>query len=307
MSFVQLRFAETAAYDVLCIGQTSIDTLETERGTWENLAGGPALYVATIGASLGLRTALVSRVGSDFDPDALKRISRLGVDIGGVRFMQGVSTRIRLVYNGPTLQQVTVSEGVNSGLQLDDIPSNYFSTKLVHLSPAPFGTVAAAAEKFRVRGIGVAFDPHADFNEIEFSRTARILKNVDLFFSNAEEARHISKQSDLNLGMKRLHDAGPTVVVVTKGEAGTVMTFDSTRMEASAVQPERLVNHIGAGDAFQAGFLAALLKGYSPKLCMLWGAASAASILGGTGLERLPTSQTIRKTLTQSGLLPEQH
>jgi nucleoside kinase len=299
--FKALQKLPEADFDLVCVGQTSIDTLETESGTWEGLPGGPALYVAVIASSLGLRTALVSRVGTDFDTKILDQARALGVNVNGVHMLRGNSTRIRLVYRGSALQRISVSEGVNSDLLLSDIPREFYRTKIAHLSPAPFAALVQTAEAFKKQASVVAFDPHADFNHIAFSKTAKILRNIDFFFSNVLEAQLLSKHKSLELAAERIRRAGPRIIVTTQGSAGAIISFNDSSIRVDAIRPERIVNYVGAGDAFQAGFLFGFLRGYSPASCGVLGAASAACILAGTGMENLPSPAKIQALLKQSG------
>jgi sugar/nucleoside kinase (ribokinase family) len=75
-----------------------------------------------------------------------------------------------------------------------------------------------------------------------------------------------------------------------------------------ALPPLELVDVVGAGDAFKAGFLAGLRQNLSLQSCGLLGAATASCVLEGVGLEVVPTLEMVRQTLNRNAaLLPEWH
>lgn len=79
--------------------------------------------------------------------------------------------------------------------------------------------------------------------------------------------------------LRRLHGLGAGVVVATLGEQGSV-AFDGKDFYTFGIDPVEVVNTVGAGDAFIAGFMAGVLRGESLEDCLNSGAKTASSILG---------------------------
>ena len=53
------------------------------------------------------------------------------------------------------------------------------------------------------------------------------------------------------------------VTVMTRGEAGALITVDGEEFEIPAAKPREVVDPTGAGDAFRAGFVLGMKKGLS--------------------------------------------
>ena len=114
----------------------------------------------------------------------------------------------------------------------------------------------------------------ADANAM--ARLSAILPYVDVFLPNNDEAaeltgsRHPWKQADA------FRAAGAHTVVITSGQRGAHLVSDNTRLHIGAYSTD-VVGSTGAGDAFNAGFIAALLENQDLPTCLRWGSALGAS------------------------------
>jgi fructoselysine 6-kinase len=77
--------------------------------------------------------------------------------------------------------------------------------------------------------------------------------------------------------MRWAHSRGPEVVVVTQGERGGAF-FDGTTITRVPAAPTRVVDTLGAGDAFIGGVLHGLLAGAHPHVFLARAAALAARV-----------------------------
>jgi sugar/nucleoside kinase (ribokinase family) len=102
------------------------------------------------------------------------------------------------------------------------------------------------------------------------------LPETDVFLPNTDEAAVITGSSDPCQQALRLREAGAHTVVITCGGAGTVAISGNARMRAAAHRVP-FVGGTGAGDAFDAGYIAGLLAGANAEQCVAWGAALGAS------------------------------
>ena len=114
----------------------------------------------------------------------------------------------------------------------------------------------------------------ADANAM--ARLSAILPYVDVFLPNNDEAaeltgcRHPWEQADA------FRAAGAHTVVITSGQRGAHLVSDNTRLHIGAYSTD-VVGSTGAGDAFDAGFIAALLEDQDLPTCLHWGSALGAS------------------------------
>ncbi len=75
---------------------------------------------------------------------------------------------------------------------------------------------------------------------------------------------------------------GPKAVIVTLGENGS-LAYDGTEFHKGDIEKCEVVDTMGAGDSFIAGFIVGILEGQSIDECMVTGAKSSAVTLGYSG------------------------
>ena len=104
------------------------------------------------------------------------------------------------------------------------------------------------------------------------------------------EAINITGLNEINKAADMLISEGFEIVAIKLGDKG-VMVLDNHLMEQiPAIQPEVIVDSIGAGDAFDAGFLQGLLEGRNIKYAGKMGVKAASMSLEGIGsTEKFPT------------------
>jgi len=282
---------------IVCLGQASIDTIRKGKRTVRGLLGGAALYCAAVAARLDAHAGICALVGSDFPPKFVEFIKTQGVDISGLHTRRGASTRITLVYRAQRLESVSVKLGVSRHLGPLDIPSYYRACRFFHVCPSPYRTQLRTTLAMKKRGAHVSFDPHADLNNAPFKSVARILSHVDTLFVNNSEALAITKTSSAEEAACKLLDAGPTFVIVTEGKQGARIFREGGIERIPAIRPNRVVDAVGAGDAFAAGFLSGLSKRFDLFEAAMVGAACASCIIEDFGMRKLPTLDTVNRVL----------
>ena len=125
------------------------------------------------------------------------------------------------------------------------------------------------------RGIPTAFDA----SESPLCETARIaLPHTSLFFFSDSN----SEDDALRDKLRALRSMGPELVIATRGGRGS-LAFDGTEFYTADVVPCPVVDTLGAGDSYIAGFLAAWLSRQPVPICMTAGAKNAAVTIGYTG------------------------
>ena len=103
-----------------------------------------------------------------------------------------------------------------------------------------------------------------------------LLRHVDIFLPNRREACMIAKTDNLEAALKELSGIVP-LVVVKLGAEGAIAIRKNERTESAALKVE-MVDPVGAGDSFDAGFLHAYLRGGSLKECINAGTPQAPSV-----------------------------
>jgi 2-dehydro-3-deoxygluconokinase len=227
-----------------------------------------------IGASRMGATALwAGRVGSDPVGDLiLRELAAEGVQVHAARDSSPTAIMLKECRTTELTKVHYWREGsAGSNLSESDVPEAAIRTAgIVHLT----GVTAAlsssarralwkAIEVARGHGVPVSFD--INFRSRLWSDTEAIpvlrdlVKHSDVLFAGEEEAALLSAESG-PAAMRELSGLGPTTVLLKRGAKGSSALVDGEVLEAP-VLPVRVVDPVGAGDAFAAGFLAATLQG----------------------------------------------
>jgi len=138
------------------------------------------------------------------------------------------------------------------------------------------------------QGLSVSLDPSWDETLIRDPALIDNCRGVDLFLPNAEEAAAIARTDDPDRALDVLSRQFPQVVL-KQGADGAVLarSGECHRLPAPRVD---VVDTTGAGDAFNAGFIHAWLKGRDPRSCLRAaieaGSLSVQAAGGATALQR---------------------
>ena len=107
----------------------------------------------------------------------------------------------------------------------------------------------------------------------------RLLELFDIYKSSLEELQLLTKTKTLRLGMKKIQDIGPKIVLVTKGNNGSTLLFEEHFYDIPIFVPRKIVDPTGAGDTFIGAFLAEYIEKKDPLWCALVGAAASSFIV----------------------------
>jgi ribokinase len=263
--------------------------------------GGSGAIVACGAARLGLEVAMVARVGDD----ELGRFTRsclreAGVGDEHVESVAEHATGISVGLVRDRDRAVLTVAGALTTLDPDALPDELLrSASHVHVaSPFLQPRLAAGAgrlvERARAGGATTSIDTGWDPAE-RWELPAAALEGADVLFPNAEEAVRLASgaPADARIAARALAAAGP-LVALKLGAEGAAAYARGESVEAPAPAVEA-VDTTGAGDSFDAGFLAAWLGG--EPLAAALGLANACGALstrapGGTAAQ--PTLEEAR-------------
>ncbi len=311
-----------ALVDVLVIGDANPDLLltgdtvprfgqaEQLLDTADLLLGGSAAIVACGLARLGAATALAAVVGADrFGSFVLEELRSAGVDVSAVTMDDAVPTGLSVVLSEPHDRAILTLPGTIPSLSAAAVREAVERLRPRHVHIASYflqpGLAAALPDLLawlEGRGIAVSLDTNWDPSE-RWSGLEEVLRRVAVFLPNREEALAIAT------AVTGVDPAGPEEaasalsalgcrVVVKAGAEGAVAFAGGARVAAAAGLRVEVVDTTGAGDSFDAGYLAALLAGIGDEEERLRWAATAGSLSvrgrGGTA------TQATRQDLLES-------
>ncbi|UCE85175.1 MAG: carbohydrate kinase family protein [Deltaproteobacteria bacterium] len=256
--------------DVLGIGQNSYDHVaeleafprfagKAAARRYETLPGGQVATALLGCARLGLRGAFVSTVGDDAPGEAVLRPLRAaGVDVSGVRRIPGAKTQIALILIDRASGERTVVwyRDPRLALEVRDLSrASIERARVLHLDASDPEVACWAADVAREAGIPVVLDADRYRPELD-----AILRRVDFPIVGLEFAETYTSGGSVTDALVGLSGAGARLAVVTLGPIGALARQGERRIESPAFRVEAR-DTTGAGDAFHAGFIWALLQG----------------------------------------------
>jgi sugar/nucleoside kinase (ribokinase family) len=257
------------------------------------VVGGSAAITAVAAARLGLRVALVAVVGDDPAGNfMLGQLAVEGVDLSGMVTRADLPTGMTVVLSRVDDRASLTAAGGIAALTAADVPAGLLA-RARHLHASSYFLLARSlgpglAELFataRAAGTTTSLDTNWDpAGAWGDDNLAAALANTDLLLPNEAEALRLSGASTLSDAVARLTESGAAVAV--KLGARGALGADGPRRYLAAAPPVESVDSTGAGDCFNAGLMAGLLRGLDlPEALALGCAAGAASTrgIGGTG------------------------
>jgi 2-dehydro-3-deoxygluconokinase len=142
--------------------------------------------------------------------------------------------------------------------------------------------------RFRAQGGKVAFDsnyrPRA-WPSVEVARREirDQLALTDLVLSSLEDETGLNNVNSADEAVDLIHALGPRTIVIKQGGQGCVVSVDGRKSAVPAVKVAKIVDATAAGDSFNAGFLAATLRGDDPLQAAKLGHRCAAIVIGHHG------------------------
>jgi sugar/nucleoside kinase (ribokinase family) len=113
-------------------------------------------------------------------------------------------------------------------------------------------------------------------------KLTQLLPHTDVFLPNEDEGRLITGRTDPLDQAQSFRDAGVGTAVITRGGGGSLLVGPDVRLRAGAF-PIQYVDGSGGGDAFDAGYICGLLRGYDPRGCLEMASALGASCVRAIG------------------------
>jgi ribokinase len=286
-----------------CLGDLMVDVVarlfgplaegSDSPGVISYVGGGSAANTAAWLSRVGELTTFIGAIGDDPAGQAqLESLHRLGVDVR-FRVDRTRPTGTCLVLVAPTGERTMVPDpGANLSLLEHDVPTDEFRAgDHLHVSgyallrdsrdAALHGIGAAGAAGLTVSVGAASAAPLELLGAEEF---VRILPDGALLFANEKEAAVLVGRSGGAAGLARRLATGGRAAVVTAGSGEAAWSNGQATASLAADpldQPE--LDTTGAGDAFAAGFLAALARDATPEVCLRDGHALAAAACRTTG------------------------
>lgn len=241
-------------------------------GDLERGAGGKGANQAVAARRLGVRTAMVGRVGDDeFGAQLSAALAEAGVDVAGVSTVPGPTGTALILVDPAGENIITSSPGANARLRPDGLAAlagqlDTAGVLLLQLE-VPIETSTAAARLARAAGVPVVLNA-APLPTTVDERLRGLIGLADLLVVNETEAAGLvgaattePVEADPHAYVLALRRLGPTEVVVTLGAEGAVLAGVGGGTRHVPAFRIEVADAVGAGDAFCAELAVARVTG----------------------------------------------
>lgn len=264
---------------VLCFGELLIDMVsprpDADLGAatqFLKAPGGAPANVAVGLARLGIASSFLGSVGDDpfghFLRDVVKQEN---VDVSGVKLSSNRTTMAFVATKTDGSKDIVFyrNPGADADFSARDLPDlrdvSIFHCGSVSLSLNPCRSAQfEAARRVRSQGGLVSFDPNWRPSLWKDEKLAHKLIWQMMHLSDVvkvadEEWEFVTGTPDFEQGAAKIREAGPRLVLQTRGKNGAAFDFAGGRGEVAG-REVKAIDTLGAGDAFVAGFLAEMAR-----------------------------------------------
>jgi adenosine kinase len=244
-----------------------VDSMDKRRG-------GCAPNIAYTLALLGERPRLMGTAGQDFG-DYRAWLDAAGIDTSLVKIVDGkftasffcstdeVNNQIASFYTGAMANAAELSFRTQSSL---------VANGLVIVSPNDPMAMVQYAEECGTLGIKYIWDPGQQCTRMDGAGLAAGVNGAHMVIVNDYELELLKQKTGMD---ERAILEHAELLVVTKGEHGSTVLTNEGEVSVPAVEPDRIEEPTGVGDAFRGGFMKGLAMGASHEVCAKLGSVAA--------------------------------
>ena len=311
--------------DLIIVGQVTVDdVVPAAPGPWRRQIGGSSLY-ALAGARMWLdpsRIALVARTGRDYPFDIESLLGHAGLRHIALAKFPGEHLVEWLIYEAdgsrrslprnmglldvgaegdvgsivdaardavPRTPSVLLHPYRQKLLEIaptaNEIPTSWLPAPAIHLCPQAGFRHRDSLRFLRGSARWISIDPSPHYSrEMDPTAMVRFLEGATAFLPSAQEVRSLLRTDTPEAVVLGLHQAGFPEVVLKRGAAPVILATTGTTHSIPVI-PTRVVDPTGAGDSFCGAYAACRLLGHDPEEAARRAAASAALVVGCSGVE----------------------
>ncbi|MDN4594627.1 5-dehydro-2-deoxygluconokinase [Polycladomyces subterraneus] len=306
--------------EVYTLGRLIVDLYANEIGvplkdvcSFQKYLGGSAANTAVGLARLGAKVGLISRVGQDaFGQFLLERLQQEGVDTGMVRTDPVYPTGLAFAAPQPPQDSEVLfyrKPCADANVSIHDLDLNQLhQAKILVVActalAVPAGREAALAALEANRDSGGVNVLDLDWRPMfwNYEEEARLyyrlaLRMADVVLANEPELAFAGETDDPEQAAETILSTGVKEVVAKRGSDGVWYFSREERLKVPPV-PVKVLNTLGAGDAFGAAYVYGLLQGWEVHRRLAFACAAGAIVVGRHSCsEAMPTLEEVENVL----------
>ena len=276
-------------FDILVVGELNVDLILDKiekfpeigkevlaKNMTLTLGSSSAIFASNI-SSLGAKTAFLGKIGNDkFGDVVLESFQKSKVDTSLIKFDQQLGTGATIILNVDEDRANTTYPGAMNNLTIDDIDDEVLEkARHLHFSsyflqPGMWGGLGELFKRAKQLGLTTSFDMQWDPNETWDLDVAGILPYVDVFLPNEKEIMFLTQKDQLDEAIEWIKPF-INILVIKRGNKGSMVYHQNQLTNLPPFLNEQVVDAIGAGDSFNAGFIYKYINGHSIADCQKFG------------------------------------
>ncbi len=269
----------------------------TQTGTLKfRSGGGSAANTVVALAMMGFQTGFVGRVGTDGEGEFVLR-EMAGVDLSQVK-REGASGVCLVVLDRQRDRALVVQPHANDAVCFEDFDLSYLSTtRYLHMSSFVGDSPLKAQRQLMTvlpPEVLVSLDPGELYARRGLDEILPLIRRASVLLATAHEICALTGRDDYRAGCRDILSLGPVVVVCKMGQEGAYLASGEGVKRFHPEEETEIVDNTGAGDVYNAGFLAGLLHGRAYDDCMAFAHRAAVKSIGGYGRQRYPNAEDLR-------------
>ncbi|MFA5410800.1 MAG: PfkB family carbohydrate kinase [Candidatus Omnitrophota bacterium] len=244
---------------IIVLGTVALDTVKTPFGRKQEMLGGSAAHFS-MSCRLFTRVNLVAIIGEDFPAKYVNFLRRKGIILTSLIKEKGKTFKWEGEYRGDLNTALTLSTelGVLSAFR-PTVSQEQKKIKYIFLANVDPDIQRHLLESIDAPAL-VGLDSMNYWINHKRQSLLRLLKKIDIYVANDQEARILSGEYNLLKAAKRLRCLGPQMVLIKKGEHGVLFYSDKFIFSIPAYPTDKVVDPTGAGDTFAGGFMGYLTR-----------------------------------------------
>ncbi len=269
-------------FDVLAVGDACLDVIVTSldgtiaestvvRGKCAQVLPGGGFTTPAAMQRLGVKVTWAADFGNDeISKYIFNEIEREGIDLSYSKKVQRDLQRISVSLSEDTNRSFLSYQDDNPFIPAAFKGILFAKAKIVYMPGSLFGWLFdIGAFIAKIRGIKIVVDGNGvERYLLRQQKVKHALRKMDVFILNAAEACHLTDMNDVTGAIKKLGEYCKCVVV-KNGSKGALALENDEIIEMPAI-PINAVDTTGAGDCFNAGYIASWLRGSSLRECLRW-------------------------------------
>jgi ribokinase len=296
-------------YDIRCYVDSFPlpDKLSIMAGRLKHSGGGSAANVAVNSQRLDLKTGIIGKVGFDeYGWFVVQNFRNHGVNTDHILVDFKSATGVSLIIvNKQGIPEFIQMIGASEPILPEEIRTEYIqNAHHLHMSGTNLEALLHASKTAKDLGITVSFDSGRKKSELGLRKLKPILKNVDTLIINRHEVKALlgleNNTKILDAAKQLRKKVGKDKTYLIKGGKENVIALSTNDDFLVSSFKVAVKDTIGAGDAFDAGFLAAILRGKTLEDAVVYGAACGSLKCTQEGAQSAPDKPTLDAFLKEN-------